>query len=64
MIAEKTGSGCNCGVAGTTTSDRDSEMVDTEDARIRVRDLEILDKHGLGGNEHQEKWEDHQEWDR
>ena len=31
---EKTGSGGDCGVAGTTTSDKDSEMVDAEDARI------------------------------
>ena len=30
-IAEKTGSGCDRRVAGTTTSDKDSETVDAED---------------------------------
>ena len=34
VIAEKTGSGCDHRVAGTTTSDIYSEMVDAEDTRI------------------------------
>ena len=32
--AEKTGLGCNYIVAGTTTSYKDSKMVDAEDTRI------------------------------